>query len=115
MKIAFLFLFIGLGCLILLSYALGLKFHNNGVDIRFHDSYYILSYSFIIIFSLLFLATLFAMGGVIYYGLMNRKFVIVLSFLVFADSVFALSSMETLKQLDNKVKELEKKGWKIDK
>jgi hypothetical protein len=112
MKLAFFFLFIGFGCLILLNYLLKFKFHNTGVDIHFRDSYYVLSYSFLIIFSILLLTTLFTLGGVIYYGFKNKNFWILFSILVFADSYYTFSSINMFKQLNNKVKELEKNGWK---
>ena len=73
MKSALIFLFVGFLMLIVITYLLEVDLKVNGVDIHIHDSYYVVSYSYIVVFSILFIATCFSLGGILYSGVRKRK------------------------------------------
>jgi len=112
MRLALIFLFIGLIFLILLRYFFSMQFHNNKFSIHLHDTYYILSFSFIAIFTILFLISFFCLGGIIFYGFRSNFFIIFLSLIVLADTYFIYDTFRLFKQLNETTKKIREKGLK---
>lgn len=65
MKGAFIALMIALAILILFLVASKIYSTQGTVDIQFHDTYFVLSHASVLVFILLFLGTLFSIGGII--------------------------------------------------
>lgn len=60
-------------------------------DIHLHDTYYVLSYSTVVVFVLLFLGTLFSAGGLIASGFKSKGFWIAMVLFLFSDTYYIRS------------------------
>lgn len=76
MKTAVVFLTIGIILLTIVSFKTNAKFAASTVDIHVHDTVFVVPYFYISILSLLFLGTLFSIGGVIGTKFRGKIFII---------------------------------------
>jgi len=87
MKTAFAFLFAGIILLIFLYSKGAIFFTGSTIDIHLHDTYYIIAYFHLIVLVVLFLGTLFAIGGILG-TLLRNKYFIWMTFIFFLVDVF---------------------------
>jgi hypothetical protein len=86
MKTAFLFLFSGVVLILLLLVLADTTFSTTSIDIRYTDTYYLISYSRLLLLVVLFLGCLSSIGGAI--GSRFKKRIFLFLFLLFGLSSF---------------------------
>ncbi|HVG41676.1 MAG TPA: hypothetical protein VM888_08695 [Chitinophagaceae bacterium] len=90
MRGALIALLIGILLLTLCYLSITSWFRATTVDIHIHDTYYIITYRFLIIFIILFLGTLFSLGGSISTAFRHKYFLIFLFAFTAADIYFII-------------------------
>ena len=91
MKGALVGLFVGIVLLILLYFKIDVYRSKGTIDIHLHDTYFVLSYSSVAIFILLFLGTFFSIGGMIG-SIFKSKLFWILTILVLSIDAYYISS-----------------------
>ena len=90
MKGAWIALLIGILLLALCYMSITSWFRATTIDFHIHDTYYIITYRFLMIFIILFLGTLFSLGGAVGTAFRHRYFLITLLVFAAADIYFSI-------------------------
>ena len=91
MKGALIALFIGLALLFILYSRLDIYGTKGTIDIHLHDTYFVLSYASVIVFILLFLGTLFSVGGAIATYFKSKLFCLLLVLFLSIDTYYIVT------------------------
>ena len=91
MKTALIALFLGVLSLILIYSVLNVHITKSSVDIHLYDTYYVLDYRYVFAFLLLYLGTLFSIGGLFGTQFKNKSFWILIVLFLLADAFYFLT------------------------
>jgi len=95
MKGAFTLLAIGIVFLVFSYSKLNIFWGNSAIDIHLHDTYFVMSRSFVMLFILFFLGTLFAIGGFVGSRFKNKIFLFLTIFFLSFDTVYAIAAYKS--------------------
>lgn len=99
MKGALIGLLIGVLLLALLYTIADSHIGKGTIDIQFYDTYFVLSYSALIIFLILFLGTFFSIGGVAGSHLKSKPFWLLLAVFILCNTYFSIKLFNTFNHI----------------